>query len=620
MMRRWAILGFAAAATLAGAAGLVVEGNAAFTAAEINVAAFPAGTLDVAAVERLYLKAGYLDVSYTADETTPGTTRLVIREGPAYRVANVDLANDSPLDRDAVRRYVTVDRGEPPSPPELHAALTALLQELAARGYLRAEAGYELTDAGAPARVNLRVWVRAGDKFTSGDIKFEGPTPAEEKALRGRLETRPGKPLGEAALARDLRAAMDYYRERGYPTAVAHFRRFELLVNYREVDFAVAVDAGALVTVRRVDITGNRRTKDAVIRRELRLAPGDPYDLARVRASVRRVYNLKYFEAEPRFTLADEAAGVMRLAVKERRTYHVTGALAYEPEGDGSDAALLGDMDVALANLGGTGREVRANYERLTEIQMDAGAEYYEPWIGGVDLFAQPSGKYRERVTYRKLESELSLGTHPALDLTVAGGGGFDRVWLRDASRKVKVFAWATYDSRDYFPNPRTGWQLYGRAELGVKEFLDDGFLTRVPRFTWDGWRFLPTARAQVLALRLRAVAFSTGRASWDELDTLGGRGDLRGFREEQFLTDRQALLTAEYRFLAGRDNRLFVFTDAAYRHRGAPAPADQGYNLGYGVGFRARTPVGTYGVDYGLAAGAGPLDGMLHITITEEF
>ncbi len=621
MLKSWAILvvlASAAAATPA-AAELVVEGNVVFGDAEIEAAAYRDGAVDAGAVERLYLRAGYLDarVELTVEEGVPPT--LAITEGARYRVAALDVDNDSPLSRDEVAAFIPFGPGDAPSPPDLRDGLIALLAKLADRGYLRAEAEYAVTDAGA-ARVDVVVAVRAGERFAAGEIHLVGVRRRDEEAIREKLETRPGKPLHERALARDLLTIIDYYRERGYPTASAHPRAFEFAERYKEIDFAVIVEPGDKVTVTAIDIVGNRRTRDGVIRREILTVPGEPYDIERLRKSARRIYNLKYFEAEPDVELVDAEAGRLRVTVVERPTYRVTGALAYEPRQGEAAAALIGEMDARLANLFGTGRELDARYRRLAVESTDAAAAYYEPWIGGVDLFAQPSGLYKGRVTYRKATGELALGTHPLVDLTVAAGGGFDRVWKENASRKYKVFTWATYDSRDYFDNPRRGWQAFGRVELGVKEYLADGFRERVPRLELDAWRFWPTTRSQVLAARGRAEGFVSQRTSLDEVFPLGGYADLRGFKEEQFLTDRYVLATVEYRFLTGRGSRLFLFVDSAYRHLKTEQTFDEGFNVGYGAGFRAATAVGTYGVDYGLAAGDNPLDGKIHVSITQEF
>ncbi len=616
---RHLLLLFAAAAATRASAELAVEGNAAFEDAQIVAAAYSGGKLDANAVEQLYVRAGYLDVRVELIGEEDPTPTLTVTEGPQYRVASLDVDNDSPLSRDQVMAFIPFARGEPPSPPDLRAGLVALLGELAERGYLRAEAEYAVTAAGS-AQVDVAVAVRAGERYVAGEIGLLGVGPSDDEAVRAKLETRPGRPLRERELARDLLGVIDYYRERGYPAASAQPRSFKIAERYRELDFDLVVEPGAEVTVTVVDVVGNRRTRDAVIRRELLIVPGDPYDVALLRKSARRIYNLKYFAEEPAIELVDFEAGRVRVTVAERPTYRVSGALAYEPAEDDNAASLIGEMEARLANLAGTGRDLDARYRRLAKESADAAATYYEPWIGGVDLFAQPSGLYKERVTYRKATGELALGTHPLVDLTVAGGGGFDRVWKENASRKYKVFTWATYDSRDRFDNPRRGWQAFGRVELGVKEYLADGFRERVPRLELDAWRFWPTGRSQVLAGRFRAQGFVSQRPGLDEVYPLGGYADLRGFREEQFLTDRQVLATAEYRFLTGPGGRLFLFADAAYHHLKTESTFDEGFNLGYGCGFRAATTLGTYGVDYGLAAGNGPLDGKIHVSVTQEF
>lgn len=620
-MRTWTIVILLASTAAAQTAGeLAIDGNVAFGDAEIKAAASSDGSVDVAAVEKLYLRAGYLDaaVELITEEGRPPT--LIISEGTRYRVAIFDVDNASPLSRGQVAAFIPFAPGEPPSPPDLREGLAALLAELAARGYLHAEAEYAVTDAGE-GRVNVTVALRAGDRYTAGEIGLPGVGRGDEQAIREKLETRAGKPLKEGALARDLLAVMDYYRERGYATPSARPRAFEIAEPYKEIDFDIIVEPGLMVTVGAVDVVGNRRTRDDVIRRELLVLPGEPYDIARLRKSARRIYNLKYFASEPVVELVDAETGRLRVAVVERPTYRVTGALAYEPkEEEEKAAALIGEMDARLANLAGTGRDFSARYRRLAVASTDAAATYYEPWIAGVDLFAQPGGAYQERAEYRKAGGELAFGTHPLLDLTVAAGGGYDRVWKENANRKYKVFTWATYDSRDYFDNPRRGWQAYGRLELGVKEYLADGFRERVPRLELDAWRFWPTSRGQVLAARARAQGFVSQRPSLDEVYPLGGYADLRGFKEEQFLTDRHALATVEYRFLTGRGSRLVVFVDAAYRHLKTRKTFDEGFSVGYGGGFRAATAVGTYGVDYGLAAGDNPLDGKIHVSITQEF
>ena len=364
------ILATTAAVAMA-APELTVEGNAAFTDAEIEVAATRGGLVDRAAVEQFYLRAGYLDVDVELAEEEDRPPTLFISEGERYRVASMEVENASPLSRDEVAAFIPFGPGDPPSPPDLKEGLTTLLATLADRGYVRAEAEYAITEA-APGRADVAVAVRAGERYTAGEIDLVGVAPRDQEKIRKELETRQGKPLKERALARDLLAVIDYFRKRGYPEPSARPRAFELAEPYKEIDFNIAVEPGSKVTINRIDIVGNRRTRDDVIRRELGIVPGDPYDLERLRESARRVYGLKYFEAEPAVELVDAATGRLRVAVAERRTYRVTGALAYEPARGEETAAVIGEMEARLANLGGTGREAGAHYRRLAAETTDA--------------------------------------------------------------------------------------------------------------------------------------------------------------------------------------------------------------------------------------------------------
>lgn len=610
---------FIVAVSRAMALDITVEGNAAVGADEIRAAALASGSLDLEAVKRLYLMKGFLNAEVSAIEEGGGY-KILISEGVPYRLGLFAIENESSLGHDEIKDFLPYRPGDVLALPALREGLVALLETLAAKGYLRAEAEYEVV-ASAPGRADVRVRIREGKRFVVGEVSFSGARPGDEEMLRSRLETRRGRPLRGNVLARDLIAVIDFYRERGFAQATARPSDFRIYEPAGEVDFRVAVDRRTAVTVGAIGITGNRRTRDAVVRRQLTFAPGDPYNIEEIRKSSRRVYNLKYFEAEPEIKLVDAVTGGMAVAVRERRTYRASGALAYEPATAAYEkSGFVGEMEVNLANVAGTGRECGGKYRRLAAGDMDAAGRYYEPWIGGRDLFAEPEGNYRERTRYRRFVGELSLGTHPALDLTVAAGAGWERVWEEDASRKIKVFTWATYDGRDDFFNPRRGWEVHGRAELGVKSYFTDGFAEQVPKFETDAWRFFTVARDHVMAFRGGAKAFFARRVTADELFPLGGRADLRGFKEEQFLTDRQALLTAEYRFLVTARGRLYLFTDAAYRHLLQRETFDEGVALGYGAGFTVATDAGTYGVAYGLAAGEGPLEGKIHVSVTEEF
>ncbi|UCE26867.1 MAG: BamA/TamA family outer membrane protein [Candidatus Coatesbacteria bacterium] len=603
--------------TVALSGSLTVVGNESVPIGEVLTAAGSEAEPDVAAVERLYDLYGHLDaeVRLSADGGT-----LMIEEGPVYSLTAVSIAGEIPYAAKEVEKRLNVDRGDPLSVRTLERGLTAILESLRDDGYLEAGVDYEVNKNPGTGTADVTLDFRVGQLYTVGEIRFLGVGAFIEDELRHRMDTREGTRFSEAWLGADIISILDLYRENGYPNATAVPGNFVLARAFKAVDFTVYVDEGPKVVVGDIIISGNERTRDNVVRREFTLKPGEPYDVSDVRKSARRIYLLKYFAEPPDINVVDPANGVLEVNVKERRTYAISGALGYEPATEYASANLLGYVSASIHNLLGTGRDIDVGFSRPGENNLDADAAYREPWIGGVDLFARPEVEYRERATYRRVEGELTLGTRPLEGLTVAAGAGFGRVWETDPSRTVKAIGRAEYDTRDYFPNPRTGWEISIDAEGRFKEYYDDGFRDFVPAVELDGWRYFPITRNMTLAARGKAAGVFATRFTDDEYFYLGGPRDLRGFRNEQFPVSHYALGTLEYRFLVGRDGRLFVFADGAYRRRRSADGTDSGFELGYGAGFRAPTALGTYGVDFAVAAGDSPLDGKIHVTVTQEF
>jgi outer membrane protein assembly factor BamA len=595
---------------------LEVIGNDYVSTGEIIAAAGSTAEPDVAAIERLYDSYGFLDVEI---ELQPDDYALLITEGPMYRLAAVSVAGELPYTANEVKDKLDIDRGDPLSILALERGVKTILEDLRDEGYLEAQLEYK-ADKNPAGTADIYLDFSVGEIYTVGEIEFLGVGAFIENELRNRMETKEGSRFSEARLGTDILNIIDLYRENGYPEARAVPGRFVLLKDLGFLDFAIFVDEGPRVTVGEISITGNRRTQEKVVYRELTFETGEPYDIAEIRKSRRRLYSLKYFKEPPEIELTDPVNGAIGVNVVERRTYSISGALGYEPATEYASANLLGFLSASVHNFLGTGRDIDLTFSKPGEDDLDAYAAYREPWIGGVDLFARPECTYRKRTTYRRVDGELTFGTRPLTGLTVAAGGGFARVWETDPSRTIKAIGRAEYDTRDYFPNPRTGWEINLDAEGRFKEYFDDGLRDFIPAVELDAWRYLPVTRNTVLAVRGKTAGVFASRFSGDEYMYLGGPADLRGFRNEQFPVSYYALGTLEYRFLVGRDGRLFVLTDGAYRRRKAADGTDSGFELGYGAGLRAPTALGTYGVDFAVAAGDHPLDGKIHVTVTQEF
>ncbi|MDJ0919877.1 MAG: outer membrane protein assembly factor BamA [Henriciella sp.] len=158
----------------------------------------------------------------------------------------------------------------------------------------------------------------------------------------------------------------------------------------RTVNVTFAIDEGPRVYIDRININGNTNTLDRVIRRELRISEGDPYNRVLMERSRNRVRALRFFrsvelEEEPS-TTPDRT--IVNINVEETPTGEVSFAAGFS-----STESFLIDLSIAQRNLVGTGRSGVARLS-LSGQQQQLNFQFTEPRLfdrnlsGGVDLFA----------------------------------------------------------------------------------------------------------------------------------------------------------------------------------------------------------------------------------------
>ena len=99
-----------------------------------------------------------------------------------------------------------------------------------------------------------------------------------------------------------------------------------------------------------------------------------------------------------------------------------------------------------------------------------------------------------------------------------------------------------------------------------------------------------------------------------------GGFGSLRGYRENQFHGTTVSWINLEYRFIVGRNSRVFLFSDWGFYQYEEATGIKNDILPGYGVGIRFDTPLGIMGVDYGLGRGDTFSTGKIHFGLINSF
>jgi outer membrane protein insertion porin family len=142
-------------------------------------------------------------------------------------------------------------------------------------------------------RVNLTFVIDEGKRYTVSDVALEGNKIYTLQELTPALKTRRGYPYSATFISDDEKNVADYYGLRGY--ADAKVEGSVIPSGPDQVKIVYRITEGELIHVAHINISGNTRTKDYVIRREVAVAPGDEFNTVRVDATRNRLKQMGYF-------------------------------------------------------------------------------------------------------------------------------------------------------------------------------------------------------------------------------------------------------------------------------------------------------------------------------------
>ena len=301
-----------------------------------------------------------------------------------------------------------------------------------------------------PRTMVVRLGVYEGRQYRVGAVKFTGnkifTTPQIIAGLRDLNQAKGGKTkLGPNGLpmdvgdifkpkeyTKDVEAVQDFYGSRGYidvttPGGPSGSLKVIRIPNTETstMDLEFQINEGQQSSIERIEIRGNTITKDKVIRRELAVAPGEVFDMVRVRRSRVRLENMQYFskvDAHPEPTEIPNMKNLV-IAVDEGHTGHVTVGAGYS-----SLEALVGFAEYYQGNFDlfnppkftGAGQKFRLHVA-LGTLQQDYVMSFIEPWFLGRKL-ALGVDLYYRNLAYQSLNNvydEIRAGGRVSLSRTL---------------------------------------------------------------------------------------------------------------------------------------------------------------------------------------------------------
>ena len=234
----------------------------------------------------------------------------------------------------------------------------------------------------------IKFVIEEGPRFRVGTVDFTGDLLGAKSELLGLLSIRKEKWLSRQTVREDILKMTDYYAEAGYAFASIRPRISKSPIGNR-MDIVFDIDKSNLVYINRITITGNSRTRDNVIRRELRIAEGGVFDSKAIRTSTQALQRLSFFEEvniTPEPSVDPDRMNVI-VQVKEKSTGTFSIGAGYSSAdkiilmGQISENNFLGRGDTLSLSANVSGTSSRYNLAYTNPHLNDSALSW------GVDLF-----------------------------------------------------------------------------------------------------------------------------------------------------------------------------------------------------------------------------------------
>ncbi len=479
-------------------------------------------------------------------------------------------------------------------------------------GYIKSEISEpEITYKKNNKWMDISIKVKEGSQFTVGEIKFEGNELFTDEELRKKLSLTPGEVMSKKVLRDDVEKLSDMITSQGYALASV-FPDLDPNDETLEADVTFKIREGDIFTVGRIEIMGNVKTRDKVIRREIRLSEGQQYDGKKLKRSFQMLSNLNYFADIDFEPSPDPETKVMRLKVKvgEKPTGTFNIGAGYS-----SVDRFVGMVDVTFGNFRGTGQTLKLS----TQYSSDSTTyeiEFKEPWLFDrpLALTLKVFKKENEYDEYTKMSTGFSVGLSRRFREYWTVGSTYtyriDEVYdvdddasdavldLPEESVLSSIAPYLTRDTRDNFLNPHSGSKnTIGLSYAGLGG--DNYFLKASLDSAW----ILPVTKHTEFSMRGR-YGYATGINGYNlplyEKYYVGGPYSVRGMRkigphdeDGDYIGGRQKLIfNFDYTFPLLKDAGLKgdMFFDSGTAFDGSDT-LDMRHTAG--LGFRWVTPIG---------------------------
>ncbi len=622
---------------------------------------YPLLTEDVRILKKMYEKIGYsqADITYKVDldqAANKAKINFIVVEGRKVRVKDIIIKGNNSFKSPRILKLLKTKRAwffnaGVLKDEVLKEDLERIKSFYQREGFTDVVVTSEVKpDAKKSYQLYVLIQVEEGKKYLVGSVVIDGNKDITEKQILSRLtDCIPGKVYSAEAMKRDSTNIQGLYFDKGYISAQV---QDSTIVNPESgrVDVSYGIIENQITYVDKIKVRGNIKTKDIVIRRELRIHPGEKFDGEKLRRSKERLQNLGFFDDISYDTEETQEPDKKNLLVDVKETK--TGSFSF---GGGYSTVdqFIGFVEVEQKNFdwrnwpyftgAGQNLKVRASIGNLSN-----GYElsFTEPWMFdypvsfGFDLYRRTHDRdtdtgygYDETVTGGDLRLGKELSEYLRGDLTYR----LDQMEISnptdDASQDLKdevgtnvisvISPSLTFDSRDNVFDTRKGNLITGSFDFAGGPLGGD---KRFTKFFARASHYFPMPHGAVLEIRGR-LGLANPYGSSDKIPIYerffaGGAYTIRGYEERKVGPvdpishdplggDSMVVGNIEYTYPLFSFLKVAAFYDVGnvwekmgdiFSNRNANGvPNSGGLKAGFGLGLRINTPIGPIMLDYGI-------------------
>lgn len=510
------------------------------------------------------------------------------------------------------------------SEEQIRADLSAIKELYQSRGYIYiAVSDPQVVLSEDKKDLNITISISEGDQYRIGSIKVKDNTVFSDAELFEQVKTAPGLIFDRTALKKDIDKIIDLYMDRGYARAdvdpIVDVNKEE-----KTADITLSVIEGGIYTIGRIDISGNIKTRDKVIRREMRLDEGDTFSKKLLTRSYQRINNLNYFESVDIRPTPSTEAQLMDIDVRVEEK--LTGMLSLGGGYSSVDKFMI-TGEITQTNLFGKGLYLKFKAD-ISSRRTNYNISLRDPWFMDKPVSAAV-GLYNEVVDYTDYDKKATGGNISfGRELSEYVGGSInyeiEQVEITDVSDKasssikdqvgskltssISPSIWR--DTRDNYLDPSSGSRnaLYlTLAGLGGDNYF---WKTVVD----SGWYF-PVIWDTTISLRGRygrVRGYNNREVPLYERFYIGGISTVRGlgFGEggpvneegEKIGGTQQIIFNAEYIFPLVKEMKLkgVLFYDYGGAFDKSYGLSERNMRRTAGAGFRWMSPLGPLRLEWG--------------------